>query len=523
MTKAILCSSDDSRAWEIRTSLADVDVSIERQYSSSSTLLSALASLPADEIDLVVIDSVVEPMPVWDIARHVAGVMPSVAVLTVVDNPVHDDYARAMDAGVRGILRYPLGYDDVSQKVTSALGWAQTVRSAVTRQLTDAEAEGTGGRMLTLCSAKGGAGSSTLAVHLARAAQAAAPNRRVVVVDLDHQKPDFSILLNVPQHRTITDLLSVVDELTPRQLEDVLYTSDEGYAVLFGPVHGEESELLSAHAVRTILGTLRSHFDIVIVDIGSVMGEANASAVEMADEVCIVSTCDVLSLRGARRINQLWTRLGLVPADAAKVILNRTDKRSDIQPEAAKKIVGLPVISPHVPETRRMLELAVNRRDPGLAGPAWAQKISELGVALGVVPAAGLDVVETRRGRRKRRRTADAQQELARSEAGQGSLEFLGIITLIGLIAAIGFQLVLVGMTWTFAANAANEGARAAAVSQSAERAARSHTPAAWQDGMSVRHGAGEVTVTLDTPLLVNISDDFRFTIPASAGVVREP
>ena len=93
---------------------------------------------------------------------------------------------------------------------------------------------------------------------------------------------------------------------------------------------------------------------------------------------------------------------------------------------------------------------------------------------------------------------------------------------LIGMIALIGFQTILVGMTWIFATGAANEGARAAAVGKSATAAATSHTPGAWRSGMSVSEGMDTVHVKMDAPTITKFSKDFAFSINTSAGIVRE-
>ena len=578
---AVLCCADSGRAWEIRQGFADSGVNVERQYGSTSALIPALADLDPDSIDLLILDEGVTPMNVWDLCLEASVKLPSAAIILVLDSPDGTKLSKAMDVGARGVVGFPLSYEDVAARVTSALNWTKTVRTAVrSRSDEQLSADARGGSMVTIGAAKGGTGASTIALHLARAAQAARPQAKVALVDLDLQKPDQSILLNVPLHRTVTDLLGVVDELTPRQLEDVLFTHDDGFSVLFGPRHGEEGELVGEREARQILGMLRSRYDVVIVDTGSVMGEANSTAVEMADEAFIVSTSDVPSLRGARRLSELWQRIGVRSTQATRIILNRCDRTDDIQPEAARKIVSLPVVDVHLPADQRALQLAANRRDPSLALPGWTKRIRELGVEMKVVPADSLDLPVERKERKRKRRGkkgAAADQDLsldatgqgdpasgpgepdgrvgqgaeslalpedpssrdadearggtsrralsrrAAAERGQSTLEFVGLIALFGLIAAIGFQTVLIGMTWVFAANAANEGARAAAVGDSARAAAVARTPAAWQDGLNVSEGISEVDVRMRTPLLVDISKDLQLVIPASAGIVKEP
>lgn len=103
------------------------------------------------------------------------------------------------------------------------------------------------------------------------------------------------------------------------------------------------------------------------------------------------------------------------------------------------------------------------------------------------------------------------------------SIETLGIMGMFGAIAAIAFQMVLVGVTVVLADHAANEGARAAAVGGSAQSAATAATPAGWSDDLSVSTSGDRVQVEMTAPSLIPIMEDFAFTIPADAGIVEEP
>lgn len=512
MALAILISSNDNRSADIRTSLTDVGLELYRQYSSTSALLAALPTVHED-IDLVVIDQFIEPMAVWDLAREITTRFPALATIVVIDDPGPEDYSRAMDSNIRSVVRYPLQYEDVRHKVNSALQWSHTVKSVVRQRASVDDRGGRDGRMITLSGAKGGVGVTTVATHLAIEAHKSAPERSVVIVDFDLQKPDIAVILNAPQYRTVTDLLGVIEELTPQQLEDVLYKSPAGYSVLFGPQNGEESERITERAAQRLLGMLRSRFDLVIVDTGSYLGESNSAAIEMADDAYIVATSDVLSLRGAKRIAQLWKRLGIRPTDNSKVILNKVDKKQDLQPEAAKKVVGLPVIPEYLPESIRSIELAMNRRDPSLVAPIWSTRVNRLGVEMGIAKPQQLEMPDKPRKRRRKRKD---------EEDGQSTIELVGVFFLFCLITLIGFQSILVGMTWIYASGAANEGARAAAVGHSAFNAAQDHTPQAWRDGLTVSQSGDHINVTMKAPTIAHLSEDFALKIHTSAGIVRE-
>src|SRR6478672_10736909 len=88
-------------------------------------------------------------------------------------------------------------------------------------------------------------------------------------------------------------------------------------------------------------------------------------------------------------------------------------------------------------------------------------------------------------------------------EAGQASVELLGTLPAVLLVAALVWQLALAGQAAWLCANAARAAARAQAVGRSAPAAARSALPASLERGMRVDEPHGAVRVRLRIPLLL--------------------
>lgn len=383
MTTALIVSADEQRAWQIREALSAADVEIGQVFATSHALLHRLAQPGEAPVDLLVIDENSTPMNQWDLIRELGVRQPTSAVLAVVTDPQPEDYTAALSNGARGVVRFPLSYEEIASLVESAVGW-----SAVLRDVVAAPAEDTidrGGKILVTAGAKGGTGTTTLALHLALRAAAHRPNDRIVFVDLDLQKPDASVLLDVPQNRNLTDLLGVIEELTPRHLDDVLFRHPGGLRVLFGPEHGEDGERVTEFAARQMLSMLAARADLVVVDVGSVIGEAGATALEMAHTILSVSTLDVLSLRGVHRQTELWDRLNIQTEGSVRIVLNKVTKNSDLSPSAAKRILNYPLLEAVAHDDTRGLEAAVNRRDTDLASPVWKQDLDAILQELGMI------------------------------------------------------------------------------------------------------------------------------------------
>jgi hypothetical protein len=90
-------------------------------------------------------------------------------------------------------------------------------------------------------------------------------------------------------------------------------------------------------------------------------------------------------------------------------------------------------------------------------------------------------------------------------ERGQASVELVAVLPCILLVAAVVWQLVLVGHTAWLTAQAARAGARADAVGRDAETAARSTLPRSLERGLEVdSRPVGGVRVSVRIPLLLN-------------------
>src|SRR3954465_3635939 len=88
-------------------------------------------------------------------------------------------------------------------------------------------------------------------------------------------------------------------------------------------------------------------------------------------------------------------------------------------------------------------------------------------------------------------------------EAGQASVELLGTVPAVLLVAALVWQLALAGQAAWLCANAARAAARAEAVGRSGRAAARSALPGSLRRGLRVDRTGDAVRVRLHVPLLL--------------------
>jgi pilus assembly protein CpaE len=475
MNRRIVLACDDPGVVQRLLSVAgELDDEIVQVTATSSESVEAVAAQRPDV--LLVVDGL-GPVPVLDLIRQVARQYPFTGILLMATSNDAELLRLAMEAGARSVALTSATVDDLGQRIDNAASWAAIARGHIAAGGT-AQQAGTG-RVVTFTGSKGGVGTTTLAVHIAL--EAAAAGNRTCLVDLDLQTGDVSALLDVTHKRDIVDLVGVAGEITAQSLDDSLYRHASTLHVLLAPKEGERGEEVDDRVARSVLGALKSRFDVIVVDAGHVLSPAGAAAVEIADHAVIVATPDVLSVRGARRSVQLWNRLQLRREDDALVVLNRCSRRSEVQSDLAGRLVRLPVSRVTVPAAFKAFEAAVNTGDPTRVVDRNVRKaLARVAAGLGVRDA---DLTAAKGGgpaRPGRRRRADA---------GQVSLEFVGTLLFAGIILAALVQGALIGVSHELVGHAAAAAARVAVSPASScaqiERAAADAVPGAWRDGQN--------------------------------------
>lgn len=359
-TRILPAVGDADAARSITTLLSQLpDAEPAGPLGDSTALLDTLARLAAESLDelpeVVLVHERIGPVPALELIREVALRFPAVGVVLVTADASPGLYSAAMDSGARGLVGLPLSYEELAQRVQAAAGWSVGVR----RHL-GAGAEvftGPGGTVVTVSGAKGGVGATVTAVQLALAAQAS--GHTVALVDMDLQSGDIASFLDVQFRRSIVDLAAISD-ISPRVLSDAVFSHGSGLALLLAPGEGERGEEVSDRSARQIVSALRSRYEIVVIDCGSQMNGANAAAIEMADIALLVTTPDVVAVRGAKRIVRMWDRLQIRKAEETTTLVNRYSRNTEIQPPLIQKITGTRIAGTAIPANFKELQGAVD-------------------------------------------------------------------------------------------------------------------------------------------------------------------
>jgi len=190
------------------------------------------------------------------------------------------------------------------------------------------------GRILAFYGAKGGVGSTTIAINMAIALHREL-GRKVALVDGNLQFGDHRVFLDLGLDRkSIVDVVSA-PTIDADLLKSVIVRHDSGVALLLAPPSPETAELVTADHLPTILDLLRATYDYVIVDIDKRLDDLNLHILDAADSVFVVMTADLSCLKNVRLVLETVGHLGW-PKSKVQLVLNRSNAYTGINVKNAE-------------------------------------------------------------------------------------------------------------------------------------------------------------------------------------------
>ena len=199
------------------------------------------------------------------------------------------------------------------------------------------------GRVIAFVGAKGGVGSSTIAHNVAwlMSRQHAT---ETVITDLDLAFGTAGLNFNQDVAGGIIDALGQPERLDATLIERMLTKLGDKLSLLSGPGGVDRDINVEAHAVETILGTMRASVPCIIVDVPNMWAPWIKYTLMHADQVVITATPDLASLRNTKNLVDLLKQAR--PNDLPpKLVLNQVGipKRPEIPAAEFGKAVGVDV------------------------------------------------------------------------------------------------------------------------------------------------------------------------------------
>lgn len=156
-------------------------------------------------------------------------------------------------------------------------------------------------KLVAFVGARGGVGTTTLALNLAWYL-ANRQNRRVALLDLNLQRGDCALALNVTPTAGLREALTNPSRLDLVFLERVMAVQGERLFVLSAEEPFDHEVQFTAEAVDKLIGLLRTQFHYVVVDVPDVIAAAHRRVLDIANLRVVVADRTLRSVRDTARL-----------------------------------------------------------------------------------------------------------------------------------------------------------------------------------------------------------------------------
>ncbi len=248
----------------------------------------------------------------------------------------------AMRAGVTEFLTAPLTLPELE---------------AAINRVTAQGAGGSKGQVLAFVGAKGGVGTTTVAVNVACALAQLEPGS-TLLVDLHLAYGDAAVFLGTEPRYSVIDALENVHRLDKTFFNGLVGQSRAGLALLASSDRAAAAPVDSAN-VRALIDAAARHYQRVILDVPR--NDVSLESLESASRIVVVANQELATVRAATRMcASLRQRYG---RERLLVVISRFDQEADIGQSDVERVLGTSVAQTFPSNYRVALE-ALNAGRP---------------------------------------------------------------------------------------------------------------------------------------------------------------
>ena len=260
---------------------------------------------------------------------------------------------KAMRAGAKEFISQPLNELEVKTALTA---FKKRMQQSTSKEPVRS------GQIIHLIGAKGGVGTTTVAVNLAMILARIKNSGSVALVDLNTVFGEIPLFLSVKPTYHWGQIAKNVDRLDSTFLLNAMTKHTSGVHILPPPSYLNGHPPLTVDIMERLLSAMKNTFDFVIVDGGQSLNGPALKAVEMSDKILLITLLSLPCLHNTK--NLLKSLAGLtVQKDRLRLVINRYLKKSDISIKEAEESVQNEIFW-NIPNDYKTTMSAINQGMP---------------------------------------------------------------------------------------------------------------------------------------------------------------
>lgn len=241
---------------------------------------------------------------------EVTMAVPGCAVMVVSKSQEGSLILQAMRNGAKEFLSAPLKLDDFMAALDRMYQITGGTKEGKTKT----------NKVITLLGASGGVGCTALAVNLG-CVLAENPEHSVAIIDLDLALGDADVWLDIIPEYTIQDVADNITRLDYSMLKRSLTQHASKAFLLPRPVHLESRPPMTPEQLQRVVALLKATFTHLIIDVSKSFTALDVGAMEVSDDIYVVTQLDLPCLRNVVRMNTFLEEQEL--GKKVRVVVNR--------------------------------------------------------------------------------------------------------------------------------------------------------------------------------------------------------
>jgi pilus assembly protein CpaE len=296
---AAVLSDDDALKKQVTRQLRDgrTPVSIADDRSAATSA------------DVLIVDGRFDLRTAIGEVERCRAASPSISIFLIANEASSDLILLSMRAGANEFLTWPIGndvFDEAVERASSRRGGSGAGSSLAS--------------IVTFIGAKGGVGTTTLAVNCA--VELAGKKKQTIMVDLKQGIGDVALFLGVRSRYSIVDALDAEGRLDREFLTGLVAKHVSGVELLPGSDQFERPGPNDGPTIEHIFRLLSARYEYAVVDAGPQLTQCSLAAIYMSEMIGVVINPDVPSIRNGQRIIEKIGEMGSC-AERVRVFLNR--------------------------------------------------------------------------------------------------------------------------------------------------------------------------------------------------------
>ena len=347
MLTAAISSSDSTTAAQLVVSLQQTGLVASVQSWTPTDRIDSSDSIP----DVVLLDLGRDPEPQFVFGAHLRQLRPAVRLIacSAISPPSQQMLLDAMRSGVQDFVFKPVA-PDALQEVFARF-----------HQESHAPEHRSAQKLIVLMGAKGGVGTTTVAVNLG-VQLAMFTHKRTVLLDLARPLGNVHLLLDLNPRFGIRDAIENIDRLDSHFFDGLVTTHKTKLNILAGTLHPEGWQSIPATLLDRVANVAQTNFDMVLADVGSQFGSDWTAMLKASRMILLLTETNVPSLWALERRLLALEGLGIDP-EKVRVVVNRWHKGDQETLNSVLNRNKRPIIA-SLPNDFRKASTAVNLGTP---------------------------------------------------------------------------------------------------------------------------------------------------------------